>query len=68
MACPLPLVMLPIPSVPFPSQIPPSNFLYHFSQDGNTALILASRKGQHEVVEVLLTYGADKEAKNDVSE
>ena len=34
------------------------------SQDGSTALILASGKGFIEVVQALLVAGADKEAKD----
>jgi len=39
-----------------------------YAQDGQTALILASFKGQTTVVELLLEAKADKEAKDNVRE
>ena len=38
------------------------------AQDGVTALMKASNKGQLEVVQALLAKGADKNAKDEVSD
>ena len=43
------------------------HILYVLTQDGQTALMLASQKGHLEVVTLLLEKGADIHAKDNVS-
>ena len=45
---------------------PLTNYI-HYLQSERTALLWASINGHNKVVEVLLTYGANIEAKDDVS-
>ena len=42
-------------------------FLYHSLQTGNTPLILASREGHKDIVEVLLNHGAEVDLPDKVS-
>ena len=40
---------------------------YCYDQFGNTAMICAAAKGHKDIVEYLVSQGADKDIKNDVS-
>ena len=42
--------------------------VFHWLQDGNTALILAARIGDTAIVMILVEHGADIHIKNNVSE